>query len=109
MTSGRNLYEKGRPDKALYYYDEYKKRSPGDSSVDAEILRIEIVHSGATCDSATQFNFDTDGGSGDGTSAPLNNIGTAKIYATGNSATFATGNLFGVTGPEHHVKVDWEK
>ncbi len=44
LTAGRlYLYEKGRPDKALYYYDEYKQRSPGDSSVDAEIVRIQAI------------------------------------------------------------------
>lgn len=37
------LYEKGRPDKALYYYDEYKKRKPDDESVYSEIRRIQAI------------------------------------------------------------------
>ncbi len=37
------LYEEGRPDKALYYYDEYKKRKPGDTSVESEIKRIQAI------------------------------------------------------------------
>jgi hypothetical protein len=44
LTAGRlYLYEKGRPDKALYYYDEYKKRQPDDDTVDSEILRIQAI------------------------------------------------------------------
>lgn len=37
------LYNKGRPDKALYYYEEYRKRRPNDLEVKAEILRIQAV------------------------------------------------------------------
>ena len=44
LTAGKlYLYEKGRPDKALYYYDEYKKRSPDDESVASEIRRIQAI------------------------------------------------------------------
>ena len=44
LIAGRlYLYEKGRPDKALYYYDEYEKRSPGDDSVASEIRRIQAI------------------------------------------------------------------
>ncbi|MCF8056268.1 MAG: hypothetical protein K9K37_06480 [Desulfocapsa sp.] len=37
------LYHEGRPDKALYYYDEYQKRKPGDSSIGAEVKRIQAI------------------------------------------------------------------
>lgn len=43
QTGELYLYQEGRPDKALYYYDEYKKRSPDDRNVDAEIKRIQAV------------------------------------------------------------------
>lgn len=37
------LYSKMRPDKALYYYEEYRKRRPDDRSVTDEIIRIQAV------------------------------------------------------------------
>ncbi|RUM43895.1 MAG: hypothetical protein DSY80_05090, partial [Desulfocapsa sp.] len=37
------LYDFGRPDKALYYYDEYSKRIPKTAEVEKEILRIQAV------------------------------------------------------------------
>lgn len=37
------LYQESRPDKALYYYDEYQKRNPGDRSITAEVKRIQAV------------------------------------------------------------------
>lgn len=37
------LYQQGRPDKALFYYDEYRKRNPGDTSVLSEIKRIQAI------------------------------------------------------------------
>jgi tetratricopeptide (TPR) repeat protein len=37
------LYQESRPDKALYYYDEYRKRNPGDQSITAEVKRIQAV------------------------------------------------------------------
>ncbi len=37
------LYSEGRPDKALYYYGEYRKKRPDDRKVKAEILRIQAV------------------------------------------------------------------
>lgn len=37
------LNEKGRPDKALYYYDEYQKRRPDDDRVDSEIEHIQAI------------------------------------------------------------------
>lgn len=40
------LYHKGRPDKALYYYDEYKKRITDSSEVDMEIKRIQAILAG---------------------------------------------------------------
>lgn len=44
LTAGKlYLYEKGRPDKALYYYDEYQKRRPDDTSVNSEVRRIQAI------------------------------------------------------------------
>ncbi len=40
------LYQEGRPDKALYYYEEYKKQRPGDETVLADIKRIQTVLAG---------------------------------------------------------------
>lgn len=37
------LYQEGRPDKALYYYEEYRKRSPNDKKVVSEIKRIQAI------------------------------------------------------------------
>ncbi len=37
------LYAKGRPDKALYYYDEYRKRIPANDGVEKEIARIQAI------------------------------------------------------------------
>ncbi len=37
------LYELGRPDKALYYYDEYRKRIPRTQKVEKEIQRIQAI------------------------------------------------------------------
>ncbi len=37
------LYQEGRPDKALYYYDEYQKRKPDNKSIAAEVKRIQAV------------------------------------------------------------------
>jgi len=37
------LYHEGRPDKALFYYDEYRKRNPGDTEVISEIKRIQAI------------------------------------------------------------------
>ncbi len=37
------LYQQGRPDKALYYYDEYQKRNPADRDIAAEVKRIQAV------------------------------------------------------------------
>jgi tetratricopeptide (TPR) repeat protein len=37
------LYEQGRPDKALYYYDEYRKRVPEKAEVEKEISRIQAI------------------------------------------------------------------
>lgn len=37
------LYEEGRPDKALYYYDEYRKRNLTDKHVASEIKRIQAI------------------------------------------------------------------
>jgi len=43
QTGSLYLYEKGRPDKALYYYEEYRKRSPHDKQVVSEIKRIQAI------------------------------------------------------------------
>lgn len=43
QTGKLYLYQEGRPDKALYYYDEYSKRSPNDKKVLSEIKRIQAV------------------------------------------------------------------
>lgn len=40
------LYQEGRPDKALYYYEEYRKRSPQDTEVETEIKRIQAILAG---------------------------------------------------------------
>jgi hypothetical protein len=37
------LYQQSRPDKALYYYEEYRKRSPKDTKVVSEIKRIQAI------------------------------------------------------------------
>jgi len=37
------LYEQGRPDKALHYYEEYRQRVPSDSAVISEIKRIQAI------------------------------------------------------------------
>jgi len=37
------LYDEGRPDKALYYYEEYRKRSLHDKHVGKEIKRIQAI------------------------------------------------------------------
>jgi len=37
------LYELGRPDKALYYYDEYRKRIQKTGKVEKEIQRIQAI------------------------------------------------------------------
>lgn len=37
------LYEQGRPDKALYYYDEYRKRVSEKAGVEKEIQRIQAI------------------------------------------------------------------
>ena len=37
------LYEESRPDKALYYYEEYRKRNPSDKKVVLEIKRIQAI------------------------------------------------------------------
>ncbi len=37
------LYQKSRPDKALYYYEEYRKRNPTDDKVISEIKRIQAI------------------------------------------------------------------
>ena len=37
------LYHEGRPDKALYYYDEYLKGNPGDLKILSEVKRIQAV------------------------------------------------------------------
>ncbi len=37
------LYQKSRPDKALYYYEEYRKRNPADKNVTTEIERIQAI------------------------------------------------------------------
>ncbi len=37
------LYLEGRPDKALYYYEEYRQKRPRDSKVVREIKRIQAV------------------------------------------------------------------
>ena len=37
------LYNLSRPDKALYYYDEYRKRIPLNKSIEQEIERIQSV------------------------------------------------------------------
>lgn len=37
------LYTKGRPDKALHFYEEYKKSRPGDPHIASEIKRIQAV------------------------------------------------------------------
>lgn len=37
------LYQQGRPDKALYYYEEYRKRKPDDPNVVSEIKRIQAI------------------------------------------------------------------
>ena len=37
------LYDLGRPDKALYYYDEYRKRVPQNESIEQEIAQIQSV------------------------------------------------------------------
>ncbi len=44
LQTGR-LYinEEGRPDKALYYYEEYRQRNPHDEHVRAEIKRIQAI------------------------------------------------------------------
>ncbi|MEN8198434.1 MAG: hypothetical protein ABFR63_00040 [Thermodesulfobacteriota bacterium] len=36
-------YQTGRPDKALHYYEEYRKRNPSDSTIGAEIKRVQAV------------------------------------------------------------------
>ena len=40
------LYQEGRPDKALYYYEEYKKQRPSDKTILADIKRIQTVLAG---------------------------------------------------------------
>jgi predicted Zn-dependent protease len=37
------LYTEGRPDKALYFYEEYRKKRPDDPDIASEILRIQAV------------------------------------------------------------------
>ncbi|MBU0943485.1 MAG: hypothetical protein KKE53_03435 [Proteobacteria bacterium] len=37
------LYQESRPDKALYYYEEYRSKNPGNREVVAEIERIQAV------------------------------------------------------------------
>ena len=43
QTGKLYLYVEGRPDKALYYYEEYRKRSPHNKQVVAEIKRIQAI------------------------------------------------------------------
>ncbi len=43
QTGKLYLYQEGRPDKALYYYEEYRKRKLGDRKVLSEIKRIQAV------------------------------------------------------------------
>lgn len=43
QTGKLYLYQEGRPDKALYYYEEYRKRSPADREVASEIKRIQAI------------------------------------------------------------------
>jgi predicted Zn-dependent protease len=43
QTGKLYLYQEGRPDKALYYYEEYRKRSPDDKNVISEIKRIQAI------------------------------------------------------------------
>ncbi|MCK5685800.1 hypothetical protein KAJ27_16825, partial [bacterium] len=46
QTGNVYLYHEGRPDKALYYYEEYRKRSPQDPEVVTEIKRIQTILAG---------------------------------------------------------------
>ena len=70
--------------------------TPG--ATNAQILRIRVINSSVGSPiAATVFNLNTNGGGSD-----TLNIATAKLYYTGNSATFATTNLVGtysVVGP----------
>jgi hypothetical protein len=43
QTGKLYLYQEGRPDKALYYYEEYRKRRPNDKKVVSEIKRIQAI------------------------------------------------------------------
>ncbi|MEA3469884.1 MAG: tetratricopeptide repeat protein [Thermodesulfobacteriota bacterium] len=43
QTGKLYLYQEGRPDKSLYYYEEYRKRRPGDRKILSEIKRIQAV------------------------------------------------------------------
>ena len=46
QTGKLYLYQEGRPDKALYYYEEYRKRTPHDTEVVIEIKRIQAILAG---------------------------------------------------------------
>ncbi len=61
------------------------------SATNQQIIGIEVVtqEAGSPFD-MTQFNFNTTGSTDAG-----NDISQAKVYATGTSNTFATGNTFG--------------
>ncbi len=43
QTGNLYLYEEGRPDKALYYYEEFRKRNPDNKQVGLEIQKIQTV------------------------------------------------------------------
>lgn len=62
----------------------------------AEILRIEVVVTD-NCSpfNVTQFDFNTDGGNGTGTTDPSSDLTNASVYYTGTSSTFSTSTLFG--------------
>ncbi len=42
-TAKLYLYEEGRPDKALYYYEEYRKSNPDNRQVELEIKKIQAI------------------------------------------------------------------
>lgn len=64
-------------------------------SANNQMLRLSVVVSG-TCGSLsiTNFRFNTDGGSGTGTTNP-SDISLARLYYTGTSTTFSTTTIFG--------------
>ena len=71
---------------------------------DNDIVQIQVVTVG-TCNafSLTQFSLSTDGGNSSGSTNPLTNISTAKIYYTGTTNSFSAINLFATVSPVNGV------